>query len=301
VTALLRRSSRVVATGAAALAITAAAAFAPSAHAAGVQYLGETSPQDSTDDGVDNPTPEPFGFGLDGSSISNVQTYTSLRCPDGSYMNMGTLPEMPGEPFPVTNGHFDATIGDPNEGFGLTFHLVGDIANGRATGTAQVQAHEFSGVAPSGDVCTSSFSWTASTSAPPEPDPNAPPRVELTPPAPGGARPAASLVILALRSPDRRFFWGTQLVRCQNATNLVFTVKRNRRLLSRRRIGCRRRIALASSAVRPHRTYALGAQPVRIRRGRVVARGPTYRLRLTMPGNEANWAPIGTPAAWRAW
>jgi hypothetical protein len=308
VTSRAIRFRGVGAAGVSALTVAAALAFPAGAGAATVAYSGQTSPQDFSNDGVDNATPEPFSFDFDGASITNVQTGTSLRCPDDSYMNMGTLPGMPGEPFQVTGGHFDATIGNPNEGHGVTWHLVGDIASGKASGTAEVQAHEYSGVTPSGPVCTSSFSWTASTStsAPTEPTPTdptpgptapTPPRLELTPKTLQRG-PAASLIILALRSPDHHFFWGTASVSCQNrATNLVFTVRRNHRLLSRRRLGCRRRISLASSAVKPHRKYAIRVQPVRIRKGRIVARGEAYAVRLYMPGNEANWVPIPAPAS----
>jgi hypothetical protein len=289
--------ARTVAAGVTALIVAAALALAPRAHAAIATYSGLTSPQDFTNDGVDNGRAEPSGFNLDGTGVYNVVASTSLRCPDGSYMNLSTRPGAElGEPFPVTGGHFDATIGNPNDGFGVTWHLVGDIANGKASGTAEVQAHEFSGVAPTGPVCTSSFTWTASTSASPPTDPTTPtpPVLKLAPR--GTPRPAASLFVIGLRSPDRHFYWGTEQVRCLNgATNLIFTVRRSHRLVSRRRLGCRRGISLASSRVRPHRSYAISVQAIRMRRGRVVTRGETYRTRLYMPGNEANWTPVPAP------
>jgi hypothetical protein len=299
VTARWPRSRRAVGPVALALAITAALAAAPSARAATVTYSGQTSPQDFTDNGVDDPVPMSFGFDFDGTSINNVDMSTSVRCPDGSYGNVGTHPGFEaGEPFPVTNGHFDATLGDPNEGDGLTWHLVGTIASGKASGTVEVQKHQYSGVTPSGPICTSSFTWTASARKPsdgPDPDlpaPN-PPEVRVTPRNPTSGRPAASLLVLALRSPVPRFYWGTARVRCLNgATNLVFTVRRKHKLVSRRRLGCRRKISLASSAVRPHRTYAISVRAIRVRNGRVIARGETYRLRMRMPGNEANWVPV---------
>src|SRR5207302_8670982 len=123
--------------------------------------------------------------------------------------------------------HFDATIGDPNDGFGLTLHLVGNIANGRASGTADAQAHEYSGVTPTGPICTASFSWSTSAplSIPPPAIPSAPnpPRVELTPTTPGHRRPDAGLTIVALRTLDGgRYFWGVQDAHCVNgATHLV--------------------------------------------------------------------------------
>lgn len=292
-------STWVVVAGVLALGVIAALTFPLSASAAIASYSGQTSAQDFTNDGVNNGTPQPFGFDFDGTSINNVHTSTSLRCPDGSYMNMGTLPSLPGEPFPVTNGHFDATVGDPNQGHGLTWHLVGNIVNGRASGTAEVQAHEYSSVTPTGPICTSSFTWTASASSSPPTSPTPaptspePPSVTLTPSAPERSRPAASLMVVGLRSGDTRYFWGTSRVRCLNgATNLVFTVRRNRRLISRKRIGCRRKISLASSEVAHHRTYAIRVQAVRMRRRRIVERGEAYRVRLYMPGNEARWVPV---------
>src|SRR5947209_4721376 len=98
--------------------VAAALTLPASAQATIVAYSGQTSPQDFSNDGIDNGAPERFGFNFDGSSIFNVVTYTSLRCPDGEFMNMGVVVDKPGEPFPVVGGHFDATIGDPNDGFG---------------------------------------------------------------------------------------------------------------------------------------------------------------------------------------
>jgi len=265
-----------------------------SAQAAMTAYSGQTSPQDTSNDGIDNGAPETFCFDFDGLSISYVITYTSLRCPDGFYMNMGLVQNGPGEPFPVTAGHFDATIGNPNDGFGLTWHLVGDIASGHASGTAEVQAHEYEGVAPSGPICTASFTWSASAPSaggqpPNQPGAPMPPRVKLTPTARGHKRPDAGLTIVALRTLDgRRYFWGTKDIHCINgATHLIVNVGH-----SRRRLKCRSRITVASSAVSPHRYYVIRVQPIRIRKHRLVAIGATYSRSLYMPGNEANWIPV---------
>jgi hypothetical protein len=280
------------------LVVVCVLALAPRADAATVTYSGLTSPQDFSADGVDNAVPVTFAFDFDGTSISNVDAQTSVRCPDGSGGNVGTHPGYTfGEPIPVTGGHFDATIGNPNEGDGLTWHLVGTIANGKASGTAEVQKHQIDGETPSGPICTSSFTWTAAATRPASPRPTtpspSPPSVKLTPEDPARGRPAASLFVVALRSTVPRFYWGTARVRCLNrATNLVFDVRLNHKLVSRRRLGCRRKITLASPPLRPHRNYAIRVRAIRVRGGRVVARGETYRLRIRMPGNEANWVPI---------
>ena len=273
--------------------VAAALALPASAQATIVAYSGQTSPQDYTNDGVDNGVPETFGFNFDGASVFNVVTFTTLHCPDGEFMNMGVVPNMPGEPFLVLGGHFDATVGNPNTGDGFTVHLIGNIANGRASGTADAQAHEASGVTPSGPICSASFSWSASapvTVPPPPalPTAPAPPRVELTPTTPGHRRPDAGLTIVALRTLDgRHYFWGVQDAHCVNgATHLVFRIGH-----SRRRVKCRRKITVVSSSVSPHRYYTIRVRVVRIRKHRVT-KGAAYARRLYMPGNEALWIPL---------
>jgi len=272
-----------------------ALAIPASAEANIVAYTGQTSPQDTSNDGVDNGAPQTFGFNFDGSSISHVITYISLRCPDGQFLNMGVVVDQPGEPFPVAGGHFDATIGDPNSGNGLTVHLVGNVAAASASGTVDAQAHEYSGAAPDGPICSTSFTWTASTpvtTPPPAPTlPSArpsPPRVQLAPARRGHRRPDAGLTIIALRTLDgRHYFWGVQDAHCINgATHLVFRIGH-----SRKRVRCSRKITVVSSSVLPHRYYTIRVRAVKIRRHRMT-KGAAYSRRLYMPGNEALWVPI---------
>ena len=278
--------------GALAVLVAAALALPASAQAAITTYRGQTSPQDYTNDGVDNGVPQTFGFNFDGSSVFDVVTSTTLHCPDGEFMNMGVVPNMLGEPFPSIGGHFDVTIGNPNTGNGFTVHLVGNIANGQASGTADAQAHEFSGVAPDGPICTASFTWTASApvtvTPPPLPSAPSPPRVQLTPTTRGHRRPDAGITIVALRTLDgRHYFWGVQDAQCINgATHLVFRIGH-----SRRRVKCRRQITVVSSSVLPHRYYLIRVRVVRIRKHRLT-RGAAYSRRLYMPGNEALWIPV---------
>ena len=272
--------------------LATAVALPPSADATIVAYSGQTSPQDFSNDGIDNGAPEKFGFNFDGASVFHVVTYISLSCPDGEGMNQGVVVDKPGEPFPVVGGHFDATIGDPNDGYGLTLHLVGNIANGRASGTADAQAHEYAGAAPDGPICSASFTWTAAApltvQPPPLPSAPTPPRVQLTPSPTGHRHPDAGLTIVALRTLDgRRYFWGVQDAHCINgATHLVFRIGH-----SRKRVRCSRKIAVVSSSVRPHRYYTVRVRVVKIRKHRVT-RGASYSRRLYMPGNEALWIPI---------
>ena len=52
-----------------ALVVAALLALPASAQAAMTAYSGQTSPQDTSNDGIDNGAPETFGFDFDGSSV----------------------------------------------------------------------------------------------------------------------------------------------------------------------------------------------------------------------------------------
>jgi hypothetical protein len=265
------------------LAVALALAVPAGAQAAGTSYAGQTSPQDFSNDHVDNGTPKPFGFDVVGSTITNIAATTSLRCPDGSFLNVSTVPDEYGEPFAFSNGHFDGTIGNASKGSGLTWHVVGTIAGGRATGTADVRMPQYTSTHPNGPICTSQFTWSASLASPPQ--------TQIAPTTPRPGRPDVSLQVVGLRTMNAvpaRFYWGAEQIHCLNgATDVIVKVGRSRKDLK-----CRPGISVASSQVAPHRTYLIRLQAVKMRGRRVVARGASYSASMYMPGLEANWVPV---------
>ncbi len=102
--------------------------------------------------------------------------------------------------------------------------------------------------------------------------------------------PNFRLSVLAVRSTriPHRFWFALERVTCVNHASAVL-VKIGKRTV---RDGCGARIELASRSLAVHRYYRLTLQAVRYEGHRLVLRGPAYRERLFMPGNEVQWSAI---------
>jgi hypothetical protein len=117
----------------------------------------------------------------------------------------------------------------------------------------------------------------------------APPTKQVGSAGPKGL-PNFRLSVLAVRSTrmPHRFWFALERVTCVNHASAVL-VKIGKRIVTDR---CGARIELASSSLAVHRYYRLTLQAVRFKGNRVALRGPAYRERLFMPGNEVQWSAI---------
>ncbi len=102
--------------------------------------------------------------------------------------------------------------------------------------------------------------------------------------------PNFRLSVLAVRSTriPHRFWFALERVRCVNHASAVL-VKIDKRTVRDR---CGARVELASRSLAVHRYYRLTLQAVRYAGQRIVLRGPAYRERLFMPGDEVDWPAI---------
>jgi hypothetical protein len=126
-----------------------------------------------------------------------------------------------------------------------------------------------------------------------------PPQLKIGPTTRRVARPDVYLTLGAVRAgllsmPSHRligyrYFFDASEIRCvKHATNVIFTAGGSRHTVS-----CKRRgPLLITPRLAPHRRYRITVQAVRMRRGRIVNRGPVRSGRLYMPGSEARWVPI---------
>ena len=129
--------------------------------AAAVTYTG-TVRIDNSNDGRNDPVAEPLSVTVDRHRVTDYSFFATLRCSDGSFMNVGLMyVRLSSAPIPLRGNTLSISTGDATQGDGLTAHITGRIAGNHMSGSLQVQAHEFSGVAPSGPVCSTSYRWKA--------------------------------------------------------------------------------------------------------------------------------------------
>jgi hypothetical protein len=117
---------------------------------------------DISNDGRNDPINEPLSVTVDRHHVTDYSFFATLRCSDGSFMNVGlNYLQLRSAPIPLRGNALSISAGDATQGDGLTTHITGRLAGKHMSGSLQVQAHEFSGVAPSGPVCSSSYQWKA--------------------------------------------------------------------------------------------------------------------------------------------
>lgn len=264
----------------------------PTANAASVDYSGQTSPQDNSDDGIDNPEPRPFSLTVDAGKVTKLAFSATLRCPDGSGANKGYDydAERGDPPVPIVDGAFELRW-SRSDGNGDAYVVKGSISDGTASGTVHVEAHEFSGVAPEGDICSADITWTAKRVSV-EPPPSTSPR--------RSTRPFATWVLDGLRARTtptagypykHAYAIGLTPLSCFRANYVLVRVGRAKA----KRVSCRPEGKISSPTVinryplRPRRHYQVRVTPVRIRRGRVIKRGRTMSQRFYLAGSDSLW------------
>jgi hypothetical protein len=129
--------------------------------ATAVTYTG-TVRIDDTNDGRNDPIAEPLSVTVDRHHVTDYSFFATLRCSDGSFMNVGlNYVQLSRAPIPLRGNTLSISVGNATQGDGLTATITGRLAGKHMSGSLQAQAHEFSGVAPSGPVCSSSYPWKA--------------------------------------------------------------------------------------------------------------------------------------------
>lgn len=151
--------------------------------------------------------------------------------------------------------------------------------------------------------CVGDATVTAGASSPGGPPPTTPfvpPRTAPTTPPTGGRQ------VLPRSGPSAAFDWAELRVTRGASYSYFFLVDRltctGRATHVRiavagrsRRVSCRRSRAFASGPLQPGADYRLTAQALRIRRGRIVRRGPAVVTVLRMREAQAGWVPIELP------
>lgn len=170
------------------LALTSAAASGGGA----VTYAG-TAKIDDSNDGKDDPVAMPLSITIQGNRITDYQFFASLRCSDGSFSNVGIFyDQQSSSPIAFTGTHFAVTVGQASLDSGLTARITGTVTPGRdVIGHILVDAHAYSGVTPSGPLCTSAYHWIAR-------------RHRLVPPpgtTPPSTEPSVRLTLVPVREP----------------------------------------------------------------------------------------------------
>jgi hypothetical protein len=158
--------------------------------------------------------------------------------------------------------------------------------------------------APPAPNPTPTPSPTPGTTPPPaSPAPTTPPQppfVFIHPTKPRRGKPDLSVEVGAFRITlisrathqvvGYRYFFSAEHMHCINgATNVAFTIDSSRHVAP-----CTSHLILIGKQVSPHKTYTLHIQAVRMRKHRIVKRGPSHPWKAYMPGNEITWVPTGT-------
>jgi hypothetical protein len=131
-----------------------------------VTYTG-TVRIDNSNDGRNDPVAEPLSVAVYRHHVTGYDFSASLRCSDGSFANVGvSFDPRTSAPIPLRGNTFSTSTGNATQGDGLTAHITGRLSGKHMSGSFQVQAHEFSGVAPSGPLCSSGYSWKAVSHSP---------------------------------------------------------------------------------------------------------------------------------------
>jgi hypothetical protein len=138
-----------------------------------------------------------------------------------------------------------------------------------------------------------STSTTATTTTPT----TTPTKAVATPPSetvgeagPKG-KPDFKLTLTAVRTSvaPYHYWFAVKNVKCFNKASAVLVTYGKTTMAEK----CSAKIQFASKSLAVHHYYTLTLRPVRYgRRHKVVARGPLYRRRLYMPGNEVEWTLI---------
>jgi len=156
----------------------------------------------------------------------------------------------------------------------IIFHITGRVSGKKATG--RITVAEPPGLTfITGKSCHGNRPWTAT---------------RPTPPAPPG--PSAFFDWQAVRVPSGaayRYYFYAMSLSCTNGASAVQITVASGRVT----IPCSAHGGWASGPLAPGRTYATIATAVKIRGGRVLARGTPVAGTISMPGAGDYWRPIG--------
>jgi hypothetical protein len=254
--------------------------------------------------------PYPSAVAVSASGVLATGLDNGYSSPDVGVYNLGA----PAATWTASTNNSDGTANVAPHGLALssdgatlfvvTHHWTGQAPPPASTDIA-VHTLQVGGPSSSPPTTTTTSSspppsTTTTTPATPKPTAPAPPQLVITPKSKPGkpdvyVQLGAFREVLIRRATRQivgyRYYFSAQNIRCINgATNLLVTIGRRRHVLP-----CRSGLLLIGTQVAPHRTYTIHVEAVRMRRRRIVKRGPTYPWRAYMPGNEATWTPVSTP------
>ncbi len=180
--------------------------------------------------------------------------------------------------------------------------ITGQLTGNTLTARFQVAAPDV-GLGPDECVGDATFTSTSATVSPPTTTPITPgfgPNAPVTPPTgghqtlPRKSGPYASFDWLELRisrGAVYTYYFMVDNLRCAGRATHVRIAIHGRRS---RRLSCRHRRAFASGPVIAGADYRLTAQALRIKRGRILKRGPSVATLLRMRTPLGGWAPTKT-------
>jgi hypothetical protein len=242
--------------------------------ATAVTYTG-TVRIDDTNDGRNDPTNQPLSVTVDRNHVTDYSFFATLRCSDGSFMNVGlNYVQLSSAPIPLRGNTLSISAGDATQGDGLTVNITGRLAGKHMSGSLHVQAHEFSGVAPSGPACSSSYSWKAVS----------PQAVKA--PKPVKTRPAVNMTIDAVRLPvsASTYSYGVAVadVQCTEGANAFKVSVAGKSSTLSCASTVRRPITKAVMGLSAGRSYQVHVQAIE-RRGKRRSYGVTQHLTVRIP------------------
>src|SRR3954451_22918155 len=237
--------------------------------AAPVKYRGDTAPQDVALDGRSKPETQPFDITFNGSRVTGVSFYGTVRCPDGSAINSSVDATFAAT---ITKGALALSGADPAN-FRVAWRVQGTVTPTGASGTAHLEQHEFA--RDDSPVCGADFRWTAKPGTSFDPAPRA-----------AGALDATQ-TLTAVRSGTKEYLAVTGLQCRSSATHVLFKVAGRTKTVK-----CSARNAVISAALTPRKAYNVDITPVRKRGRRTLRRGSVRRAGFYLPGPEVKWPVI---------
>jgi hypothetical protein len=177
-------------------------------------------------------------------------------------------------PIPLRGNRLSISAGDATQGDGLTAKITGRLAGKHMSGSLQVQAHEFSGVAPSGPVCSSRYSWKAVSQR------------AVQAPKPVKARPSVSMTIdpVRLAVSASRFSYGIAVadVQCAEGANAFKVSVAGKSSTLSCASTVRRPITKAVMGLSASRSYRVQVQAIK-RRGQRRSYGVSQHITVRIP------------------